>query len=70
MCSQPLPPPLSPSSAKLMIMALEEYGHQSRRGIQVPRNGDLLIPVTFELMIDDDDDDNLFGLYFVELLEF
>ncbi|GKD39458.1 hypothetical protein Tco_1259665, partial [Tanacetum coccineum] len=26
MCRQPLPPPLSPSSAKLMIMALEEYG--------------------------------------------
>nr|GEV65763.1 hypothetical protein [Tanacetum cinerariifolium] len=26
MCHQPLPPPLSLSSAKLMIMALEEYG--------------------------------------------
>ncbi|GJU17309.1 conserved oligomeric Golgi complex subunit 3-like protein [Tanacetum coccineum] len=34
MCRQPLPPPLSPPSAKLMIMALEEYGYQSRRGIQ------------------------------------
>ncbi|GKE32241.1 hypothetical protein Tco_1451563, partial [Tanacetum coccineum] len=32
MCCQPLPPSLSPSSAKLMIMALEEYGYQSRRG--------------------------------------
>ncbi|GKC10929.1 copia protein [Tanacetum coccineum] len=36
MCRQPLPSPLSPPSAKLMIMALEEYGNQSRRGIQVP----------------------------------
>ncbi|GKC26953.1 hypothetical protein Tco_1034247, partial [Tanacetum coccineum] len=35
MCRQPLPPPLSPPSAKLMIMALEEYGYQSRRGIRV-----------------------------------
>ncbi|GKC36343.1 hypothetical protein Tco_1048727, partial [Tanacetum coccineum] len=26
MCCQPLPPPLSSPSAKLMIMALEEYG--------------------------------------------
>ncbi|GJU54535.1 hypothetical protein Tco_1228249 [Tanacetum coccineum] len=34
MCRQPLPPPLSPPSAKLMIMALEEYGYQSRRGIR------------------------------------
>ncbi|GKA34697.1 solute-binding protein family protein 3 [Tanacetum coccineum] len=34
MCCQPLPPPLSPPSAKLMIMALEEYGYQSRRGIR------------------------------------
>ncbi|GKB75494.1 hypothetical protein Tco_0942389, partial [Tanacetum coccineum] len=31
----PLPPSLSPSSAKLMIMALEEYGYQSRRGIRL-----------------------------------
>ncbi|GKD87942.1 hypothetical protein Tco_1359096 [Tanacetum coccineum] len=37
MCRQPLPPPLSPPSAKLMIMALEEYGYQSRREIQVPK---------------------------------
>ncbi|GJY42235.1 hypothetical protein Tco_0429505 [Tanacetum coccineum] len=37
MCRQPLPPPLSPPSAKLMIMALEEYGYQSRRGIRVPK---------------------------------
>ncbi|GKD03132.1 hypothetical protein Tco_1178106, partial [Tanacetum coccineum] len=37
MCSQPLPPSLSPSSAKLMIMALEEYGYQSRRGIRVSK---------------------------------
>ncbi|GJU81351.1 hypothetical protein Tco_1283716 [Tanacetum coccineum] len=35
MCCQPLPPPLSPPSAKLMIMALEEYGYQSRRGIRI-----------------------------------
>ncbi|GJX15272.1 hypothetical protein Tco_0207030 [Tanacetum coccineum] len=34
MCHQPLMPPLSSPSAKLMIMALEEYGYQSRRGIQ------------------------------------
>ncbi|GJV77419.1 zinc finger BED domain-containing protein RICESLEEPER 2-like protein [Tanacetum coccineum] len=34
MCRQPLPQPLSPPSAKLMIMALEEYGYQSRRGIR------------------------------------
>ncbi|GKC37579.1 hypothetical protein Tco_1049963 [Tanacetum coccineum] len=34
MCRQPLPPPLSPPSAKLIIMALEEYGYQNRRGIQ------------------------------------
>ncbi|GJV91188.1 hypothetical protein Tco_1539001 [Tanacetum coccineum] len=37
MCRQPLPPPLSPPSAKLMFMALEEYGYQSRRGIRVPK---------------------------------
>ncbi|GKE22485.1 hypothetical protein Tco_1433997 [Tanacetum coccineum] len=37
MCRQPLPPPLSSPSAKLMIMALEEYGYQSRRGIRVPK---------------------------------
>ncbi|GJW49122.1 retrovirus-related pol polyprotein from transposon TNT 1-94 [Tanacetum coccineum] len=37
MCSQPLPPPLSLPFAKLMIMALEEYGYQSRRGIRVPK---------------------------------
>ncbi|GJU04690.1 retrovirus-related pol polyprotein from transposon TNT 1-94 [Tanacetum coccineum] len=35
MFSQLLPPPLSPPSAKLMIMALEEYGYQSRRGIRL-----------------------------------
>ncbi|GKB70251.1 hypothetical protein Tco_0931663 [Tanacetum coccineum] len=35
MCRQPLPPPLSPPSAKLMIMALEEYGYQNRIGIRV-----------------------------------
>ncbi|GJS60164.1 hypothetical protein Tco_0654948 [Tanacetum coccineum] len=35
MCRQPLPPPLSPPSVKLMIMALEEYGYQSRRGIRI-----------------------------------
>ncbi|GJY88420.1 putative reverse transcriptase domain-containing protein [Tanacetum coccineum] len=34
MCRQPLPPPLSPPSAKLMIMALKEYEYQSRRGIR------------------------------------
>ncbi|GJW95623.1 beta-hexosaminidase 2, partial [Tanacetum coccineum] len=34
MCSQPLPPPLSLPSAKLMIMDLEKYGYQSRRGIR------------------------------------
>nr|GEV14158.1 hypothetical protein [Tanacetum cinerariifolium] len=34
---EPLPPPLSPQSAKLMIMALEEYGYQSRKGIWVPK---------------------------------
>ncbi|GKE46586.1 hypothetical protein Tco_1477844 [Tanacetum coccineum] len=37
MCRQPLSPPLSPPSAKLMIMVLEEYGYQSRRGIRVPK---------------------------------
>nr|GEV89931.1 hypothetical protein [Tanacetum cinerariifolium] len=37
MCSQPLLQSLSPSSAKLMIMALEEYGYQSRREIRVPK---------------------------------
>nr|GEV82292.1 hypothetical protein [Tanacetum cinerariifolium] len=37
MCSQPLPPPLSSPSAKLMIMALKEYGYQSRRGIRVQK---------------------------------
>nr|GEU42896.1 hypothetical protein [Tanacetum cinerariifolium] len=37
MCRQPLSPPLSSSSAKLMIMALEKYGYQSRRGIRVPK---------------------------------
>ncbi|GKD07391.1 hypothetical protein Tco_1187076, partial [Tanacetum coccineum] len=37
MCRQPLPSPLSPPSAKLMIMDLKEYRYQSRRGIQVPK---------------------------------
>nr|GEV42695.1 hypothetical protein [Tanacetum cinerariifolium] len=37
MCSQQLSSPLSLLSAKLMIMALEEYGYQSRRGIRVPK---------------------------------
>ncbi|GJU83580.1 hypothetical protein Tco_0880069 [Tanacetum coccineum] len=37
MCRQPLPPPLSSPSAKLMIIALEEYGYQIRRGIRVPK---------------------------------
>ncbi|GKD32368.1 probable mitochondrial adenine nucleotide transporter BTL3 [Tanacetum coccineum] len=37
MCCQPLSPPLSPPSAKLMLMALKEYGYQSRRGIRVPK---------------------------------
>ncbi|GKE20095.1 hypothetical protein Tco_1431607, partial [Tanacetum coccineum] len=37
MCRQPLPPSLSSPSAKLMIMALEEYWYQSRRGIRVPK---------------------------------
>ncbi|GJR12720.1 zinc finger, CCHC-type containing protein [Tanacetum coccineum] len=37
MCCQPLPPSLSLPSAKLMIMALEEYGYQSRSGIRVPK---------------------------------
>ncbi|GKA44527.1 hypothetical protein Tco_0737251 [Tanacetum coccineum] len=46
MCCQPLPPPLSSLSAKLMIMALKEYGYQSRRGIRVPKKWSLLIPVT------------------------
>nr|GEZ28201.1 hypothetical protein [Tanacetum cinerariifolium] len=32
---EPLPPSLSPSSAKLMIMVLEEYGYQSRRGTRL-----------------------------------
>ncbi|GKC17355.1 hypothetical protein Tco_1014137 [Tanacetum coccineum] len=37
MCRQPLPPPLSLPSAELMIMALEEYGYQRRRGIRGPK---------------------------------
>ncbi|GJQ97792.1 hypothetical protein Tco_0008931 [Tanacetum coccineum] len=37
MCCQPLPSSLSLPFAKLMIMALEEYGYKSRRGIQVPK---------------------------------
>ncbi|GJU16720.1 hypothetical protein Tco_1271677 [Tanacetum coccineum] len=37
MCCQPLSPSLSPPSAKLMIMALDEYGYQIRRGIWVPK---------------------------------
>nr|GEX12998.1 hypothetical protein [Tanacetum cinerariifolium] len=37
MCRRSLPPPLSLPSAKLMIMALEEYGYQSGRGIRVPK---------------------------------
>ncbi|GJZ94304.1 hypothetical protein Tco_0666507, partial [Tanacetum coccineum] len=37
MCRQLLPPPLSPPSAMLTIMALEEYEYQSRRGIRVPK---------------------------------
>ncbi|GKE48382.1 hypothetical protein Tco_1479640, partial [Tanacetum coccineum] len=34
MCRQPLPPPLSSPSAKLLIMALEEYEYQSKKGIR------------------------------------
>ncbi|GJX44805.1 hypothetical protein Tco_0261481 [Tanacetum coccineum] len=34
MCYQPLLSPLSPPFAKLLIMALEEYGYQSRSGIR------------------------------------
>nr|GEZ77256.1 hypothetical protein [Tanacetum cinerariifolium] len=49
MCSQPLPPPLSLPFAMLMIMALEECGYQSRRGIRVPKNGGI---ESCELMID------------------
>ncbi|GJZ20991.1 hypothetical protein Tco_0558030 [Tanacetum coccineum] len=41
MCRQPLSQLLSPSSAKLMIMASEEYGYQSRRGIRVPKKWSL-----------------------------
>ncbi|GJR02158.1 hypothetical protein Tco_0525142 [Tanacetum coccineum] len=37
MCRQPLPLPLSSSSAKLTIMALKEYGYQNRRGIRAPK---------------------------------
>ncbi|GKA74219.1 hypothetical protein Tco_0780521 [Tanacetum coccineum] len=74
MCCQPLPP-----SAKLMIMALEEYGYQSRRGIRVPKklrssySGDVILKKSFELMIDDDDDDdgdddNPFGVLFCRIV--
>ncbi|GJQ94149.1 hypothetical protein Tco_0005288 [Tanacetum coccineum] len=52
MCSQPLPPPLSPPSAKIMIMALEEYGYQSRRGIRVPKQKRNTGIDSYELMID------------------
>ncbi|GJZ53862.1 zinc finger, CCHC-type containing protein [Tanacetum coccineum] len=45
MCCLPLPPPLSPPSAKLMTMALEGYGYQSRKGYEYQRNGGLLIPM-------------------------
>ncbi|GJV62538.1 hypothetical protein Tco_1473366 [Tanacetum coccineum] len=38
----PIPPPLSPPSSKLMIMALEEYEYQSRRGIQKNRRTKVL----------------------------
>nr|GEV34112.1 hypothetical protein [Tanacetum cinerariifolium] len=54
MCSQSLPPPLSPPSAKLMIMDLEEYGYQSRRGIRVPKkwrssySGDVIFKIKGE----------------------
>nr|GEU40654.1 hypothetical protein [Tanacetum cinerariifolium] len=37
MCRQSLPSSLSPPSAKLIIIDLEEYGYQSRRGIQLPK---------------------------------
>nr|GEZ38983.1 hypothetical protein [Tanacetum cinerariifolium] len=49
MCSQLLLPPLSSLSAKLMIVALEEYGYQSRSGIRAPKNGGIEY---CELMID------------------
>ncbi|GJT03950.1 hypothetical protein Tco_0838412 [Tanacetum coccineum] len=54
MCRQPLPPPLSPLFAKLMIMTLEEYGYQSRRGIQVPKKWRSSYSgiESYELMID------------------
>ncbi|GKC94067.1 hypothetical protein Tco_1159509, partial [Tanacetum coccineum] len=34
MCRQPLLPPLSSPSAKLLIMALEEYEYHNRKGIR------------------------------------
>ncbi|GJZ47961.1 hypothetical protein Tco_0601793 [Tanacetum coccineum] len=37
MCRQPLPPPLSPPSAKLMIMALKEYEYQSMEISKITR---------------------------------
>ncbi|GJY24252.1 hypothetical protein Tco_0397910 [Tanacetum coccineum] len=40
MCRQPLPPSLSPPSAKLMIMALEEYGLPTR--FNLSRRGELV----------------------------
>ncbi|GJV89313.1 hypothetical protein Tco_1533251 [Tanacetum coccineum] len=54
MCRQSLPPSLSSPSAKLMIMALEEYGYQSRRGIRVPKKWKSSYSriESYELMID------------------
>ncbi|GJY45130.1 hypothetical protein Tco_0433343 [Tanacetum coccineum] len=61
MCCQLLPPPLSSPSAKLMIMALEDYGYKAEEEYGYQRNGGLHIPMTsfflkriesYELMID------------------
>ncbi|GJQ97996.1 hypothetical protein Tco_0009135, partial [Tanacetum coccineum] len=37
MVLEPLPQSLSSPCAKLMIMALKEYGYQNRRGIQIQK---------------------------------
>nr|GEV97210.1 hypothetical protein [Tanacetum cinerariifolium] len=39
MCRQPLPPPLSSPSAKLMIMAFEEYGLRQSVGLDSRARG-------------------------------
>ncbi|GJX45482.1 hypothetical protein Tco_0262158 [Tanacetum coccineum] len=68
MCRQPLSPPLSLPSTKLMIMALEEYRYQSRRGIRVSKklrssySGDVILKKVMKVL-EMNEEENVEGLH-------